>query len=192
MGADGAGVAARNRAGEDVPRPLPFQGRKRPGGEREERLPRNLLGNAGGRLEHLDGAGEEGDGRAGGEHGRGVIERPRAAHFDGSQSQRAGYGCEALARFRPVARDAGRRPPQDSWTAAPRNGPQGMERSDLRAAALRARERLEIERAGAVGDDLPRTDRVGGETAHLGHRGIGHREEHHLGVADAVEIRAPG
>jgi hypothetical protein len=158
MGRDGARIAAWDRPGEDFLRPVPLQGRERTGREREERVARNLLGDAGGLLEHLHGPGEESYRRSRGEHGCRVVERPRTPHFDGSHPERASDGGQTFVCFRPVPRDSRGCAAQDAGTASLRNGPEGMERSDLRATAPCTRERLEIERPGAMGDELSRTD----------------------------------
>jgi hypothetical protein len=122
MGRDRARIAARDRPGDDFLRRLPLQGGKRTGREREQRMARNLFWNAGRLLECLHGPGEEGYGRPGREHGRGVVERPRTPHFDGSHPQRARDGGQTLVRFGTVPGDSGGCATQDSRTASLRNG----------------------------------------------------------------------
>jgi len=183
MGGDGARVAAHDWPRQDLFGLSLLQRGKRAGRERQERLAGNLLGRARRLLEYLDGPGEERDGSAGGEHRGRVVQGPRARHFDGIHPQGASDGGQALARFPSVGCDPGRRAAQDSGPAARRHGTERMERSNLGAAALRARERFQIERPRAVCDELAGADRGRREAAYLGDRRIRDRKQHQLGMA---------
>jgi hypothetical protein len=185
-------VAAGDRARQRLAGIVLLQLRQRSLGEREQRGSRQRCRRAGRVLEHLHGPREQCDLARCTEHGRGMVERPRfAAHRDRRHSQRARQLVQSFARARIPGADPGRRVAQGPRTASAGNGPQRVERAGARACFARRGKHVEIERAGAVNDELPWPKQSRDAAAEWLYRWVADGQEDDVRVLHALELGVP-